>query len=1013
MNKLPSIIVAVVAVLGFNLNYSDGLQLTNQAQACGGFCQGWNQIVAAFERTFPTPGNPQPPNPSTPSTPNPAPGTRIDLPNTSFDATVRNTSEGGAYVSTITVLNVQYRIYNKTNNTGYAVPGRPDYVAVAINSNDDTGPRGPGPCTGNPNLRVQDIYFVEVNGSATTTVDENNLDIDTQYIPHAVIRNTSCRSTASSGNSFDVAGIANGGSFPVRLAIDFNNADATNPIFESYDQVNFVGPLGGNQSIVVAFPPITFTNMARHVLRVRVDPIGNQGTLLTCNPSPTGIGCVRETNEFSDNSRDLISRTTPPSVTVGSFLWDNTVSITGCTRWQRWSGTCTWNQIHNRWRTTNHLIIPERDIATDPVHDTGGVWSEIAIYWIGNKVNLDQCSGVGINNDRRSDPDRWRVSSHSSFTNRPFWAGQRGDGSYSSWPMGMANYSGSWIVVPVRGTVQQQVNHADNRIVWQGSETYHRTMDVFVNRGGPRVESGNFHQFTVTCPANNGSVVADTHIVRNGPRTTPLVLVQASLPDIEVNGGEVLPILPFSITNIGPDPIPGLSYTLQIAGNTVFSVSSSSVVLGLGSWNPRPVVNWLAPNASTTVPTRLCVTHPNLPAPVCDTGRIIVKQSARPLTCDAFTIDQSSFTSPASTTIRWNTTNADFVVVTELATGNSFISDILDGSDEIYVSSGISLKLTAFNSNDQKDCPPITVTVGPTPPTFTATPTTITSGGTVTTSWNPGSSSGCVLSPSGNFTGTNANTPRPSYNVTLLTSTTLRYSCTGFPEISIPINVIVPDLSFSSFTIDACTVNQINKTTGQCPTTTLQLTVLNSSAPVPSGQSIPYVIQQSINGGVTWTTISTANITGGLVTGATATRLYTMNNLSLGQYQFRAIVNSPVNTGIGEIDFSDNTSRTLSANYSPALPVVTITSNTPLVRNGGTATITWTIVAQSQLNVSCTLTGPGMPTTVNAGGTRVSGPLTNKQTFIINCAGGSVAGMPYGAVSAAVTVEVVPPVQEV
>ncbi len=89
-------------------------------------------------------------------------------------------------------------------------------------------------------------------------------------------------------------------------------------------------------------------------------------------------------------------------------------------------------------------------------------------------------------------------------------------------------------------------------------------------------------------------------------------------------------------------------------------------------------------------------------------------------------------------------------------------------------------------------------------------------------------------------------------------------------------------------------------------------------------------------------------------------------------------------------------------------PVITITADRSMVRNGGTAQLTWTINRNPLDDGSCTVAGPGISQTgVTTNGSQTSAALSGTSNFDFSCTG------TYGTVSARATVEVVPVVTEI
>lgn len=104
---------------------------------------------------------------------------------------------------------------------------------------------------------------------------------------------------------------------------------------------------------------------------------------------------------------------------------------------------------------------------------------------------------------------------------------------------------------------------------------------------------------------------------------------------------------------------------------------------------------------------------------------------------------------------------------------------------------------------------------------------------------------------------------------------------------------------------------------------------------------------------------------------------------------------------------SGNTSTVL-IDLVPTTPVITLTSNTKLVRIGQSVILDWTITPDTTTNGAvCNLLGAGFTGVVTTSGSRTSGPIKNFSTFSVICTGA------FGTVQETTSVEVIPVVQEV
>jgi hypothetical protein len=103
-------------------------------------------------------------------------------------------------------------------------------------------------------------------------------------------------------------------------------------------------------------------------------------------------------------------------------------------------------------------------------------------------------------------------------------------------------------------------------------------------------------------------------------------------------------------------------------------------------------------------------------------------------------------------------------------------------------------------------------------------------------------------------------------------------------------------------------------------------------------------------------------------------------------------------------DFSNGTSCEVTAVPAPA---ITLTTNRSIARTGDTVQVSWTITPSPLASGTCTLSGPGVSTSVTSTGSQTSAALTSKTRFTLVCTGA------YGTVRANADVEIIPKASEV
>jgi hypothetical protein len=208
-----------------------------------------------------------------------------------------------------------------------------------------------------------------------------------------------------------------------------------------------------------------------------------------------------------------------------------------------------------------------------------------------------------------------------------------------------------------------------------------------------------------------------------------------------------------------------------------------------------------------------------------------------------------------------------------------------------------------------------------------------------------------------------------------------------------------------------------------CPPIKLSLKIGNTGTAVPNTDTIRYEFEYRTNGSTgPWLAGPWGNWTAGIPSYTkTAAIVGTLSNLSYGEYEVRALVNmDAARTGVivSESDILDNISAVRKITNPPPTPTVTLASQQMVVRKGGTINLDWSINAAYIMD--CDLLGPGVgqvfeyvATSTTVVGIGVSTPLTSAQTFRLTCNAGTVNGYKLPPVVRAVTVDVIPTVEEI
>ena len=103
------------------------------------------------------------------------------------------------------------------------------------------------------------------------------------------------------------------------------------------------------------------------------------------------------------------------------------------------------------------------------------------------------------------------------------------------------------------------------------------------------------------------------------------VTLEPTVPDINLFVGERLSDVPFSTRNTGTMPIAAYEYTIRIGARSEAPVTRTATLRSNQTDSINGSVSFTAPSTPGPVPLRVCVTHPDMTVPVCDTATINVR----------------------------------------------------------------------------------------------------------------------------------------------------------------------------------------------------------------------------------------------------------------------------------------------------------------------------------------------------------------------------------------------------
>ncbi len=235
------------------------------------------------------------------------------------------------------------------------------------------------------------------------------------------------------------------------------------------------------------------------------------------------------------------------------------------------------------------------------------------------------------------------------------------------------------------------------------------------------------------------------------------------------------------------------------------------------------------------------------------------------------------------------------------------------------------------------------------------------------------------------------------------------------------------DLSFQSFAVTSACDTGLMAGNTPCPATKVTLALLNKgNKNVLVGMNVPYRVEYKDASGV-WKT-AVQDVYGGSIpaksasgAGVSKSIIAVIPNLKMGATELRAIVNPvPRISSLNEVNFTDNVSTVITQTYAYAVGTVELIHKNEVVRYGATTTLDWSIDAD--YTFMCKLQGtfaPGVgqvltntPGIKSVGVVRTAG-LTSTQNFSLSCTPKAGPGVPSDVVTRAVTIEVVPSVQEI
>ncbi len=132
--------------------------------------------------------------------------------------------------------------------------------------------------------------------------------------------------------------------------------------------------------------------------------------------------------------------------------------------------------------------------------------------------------------------------------------------------------------------------------------------------------------------------------------------------------------------------------------------------------------------------------------------------------------------------------------------------------------------------------------------------------------------------------------------------------------------------------------------------------------------------------------------------------------------QYRVCVTANNTRSLVESNYNDNTLCANSGTGSTTPPRMMLDALGDVIRYNGVATLRYEI--EAAYTMQCTLRGPGITRTfVHLSGTTedtvVTGPIQNKQQFVLSCTPDPAVGASFGTQTRTLNIEVIPQIQEV
>lgn len=236
----------------------------------------------------------------------------------------------------------------------------------------------------------------------------------------------------------------------------------------------------------------------------------------------------------------------------------------------------------------------------------------------------------------------------------------------------------------------------------------------------------------------------------------------------------------------------------------------------------------------------------------------------------------------------------------------------------------------------------------------------------------------------------------------------------------VPAPPVPPDVAVTAFTVPSpCTYTsaQENDPIGTCPDIGVQFQITNPGGAIAVGTAVPYTLEYQLQGSGAWTAL-TGTWTDGIADGGTTPAITrSVNDLPYGNYVARVIVNQPVNTALGEADFTNNTSPTVPLVAAPGPADIALDLSRNIVRKNDQVEISWVINAPYP--VTCQLSGSlnqtinhVPPVTDTTTTPLMSAPVTGQQRYQLSCGSLDIGGFTVPATSVTQILEMVPEFQE-